>query len=287
MPCCGERRAEFIGLIMSPWSIKAKWALTYSKVDYTYTEKPMLEWPLKLRLGISASGGGGDSDGKLTFPILITKDGQTLRQTLSMVKWSQTQTSHTPHLGGKVQGVWNDKIDEWNAKSEQLMRYGRKLAFEYGLEHDEAPIEMIKILGLPIPGDGLKLKAGRNSLTDFTKKYEEESKTTSLAETTQILDELQAHLQKQGSWGKLQETGQLQDDGPYVLDYVFSYADIVMVLGLHCLRPQDEFPLYVLKPIFGLATKDLAAQYEPLFVWAHAVLEKHYPAELRRTSLQK
>eukprot|EP00931_Biecheleriopsis_adriatica_P095146 TRINITY_DN68779_c0_g1_i1.p1 TRINITY_DN68779_c0_g1~~TRINITY_DN68779_c0_g1_i1.p1 ORF type:complete len:285 (+),score=37.72 TRINITY_DN68779_c0_g1_i1:57-911(+) len=281
MPCFAERQTELIGLVFSPWTLKTRWALVSSGVNFVFTEKPQLEWPLKVRLGIPLSGAGNGSDGKLTFPILVKQDGTLLRQTLSIVQWSQTEAAHSLHLGGATKQLWSEAIDTWDAKGTQMMRYGRLTGLNFAMADDAAAIEMIKILGLPIPGDGLKLRASRSVTQNMLNKYQSESDSTSEKQVIEYLEELQALLQAHPSWAALQRTGKLQPSGPYIIDGVFSYADISLVLGLHCLRPVKDFPLGLLRPLFGVATKDLAAKYEPLFVWSQAVVDAHFPAELK------
>jgi len=272
MACCGPRgkQVELISLFFSPWSLKVKWALTHSEIEFVNTEKPLLEWPLRWRLGISSreSAGDGGADGKLTFPILVQREGTLLRQSLDIVKWSHGQAVAGKGLGGRTPGAWDHGIDAWDAKGVQLMRYGRQVALAAAGEDDDKCIEMVKQLGVPIPGDSLKLMAGRAANADFRAKYSEESSTATLEEATSILETLQAHLQKQSS--------------SYIMDGAFSYADVCMVLGLHCIRPfKDDLPLGMLSPVMGVGTEDLASKYEALFSWGQDIINKHLPSDVR------
>mmetsp|Transcript_61337 Transcript_61337/g.142725 ORF Transcript_61337/g.142725 Transcript_61337/m.142725 type:complete len:271 (-) Transcript_61337:56-868(-) len=267
MTCCASRgeQAELVSIHFSPWSLKVKWALAHAEIDYTVTEKPMLEFPLRWRLGIPANETTSDgSDGKLTFPILVLKDGSLIRQSLDIAKWSHRQAVTGKGLGGQKPGEWNDAIDAWDEKATQLMRFGRQVGMDLAVKDDEKCIMVVKMLGLPIPGDTLKLKVGRAALSSFNAKYAEEHDSSSREQAKSVLDALHEQLQK----------------GTYLVDGKFTYADVTMILGLHCIRPfKEELPSGFLGEIMSDALEDLATQYEPLYTWAHDILSKHLPKQ--------
>lgn len=259
-----------MSIAFSPWSLKTKWALLSGGIDFVSTEKPLLEWPLRWRLGIPAdeSAGGGTSDGKLTFPILALRDGSLIRQSLDIAKWAHRLAAPGKGLGGPRPDSWDNAIDDWDAKGVQLMRFGRQVAMNVAARDDEKAVEMVRLLGVPVPGDALKLKVGRFRSAVFSSKYSAEGSSTSSEEAASILEELQAHLQRQSS--------------VYILNDAFSYADVCMVLGLHCIRPyKGDLPLGMLAPVLGATLEDLASKYESLFAWGQGIIDKHLPPGIR------
>lgn len=269
MVCCTSRTVEheLISLVYSPWSLKVKWAIKHTGIAVEYTEKPVIEWPLRWRLGISSHGSDG-SDGKLTFPILVLKDGTLIRQSLGIARWSHGLAIPGKGLGGKQSDKWNSEIDVWDAKGVQLMRYGRHVALCVAINSDEKCLEMVKRIGLPVPGDSLKIMAGRRANADLLNKYKAEGESSSAEEAASILETLSSHLKTQPS--------------SYILDDVFSYADVAMVLGLHCIRPfREDMPMGLLAPILGVGLEDLAANHESLFTWGQDMIRRHFPEDLR------
>eukprot|EP00927_Polykrikos_kofoidii_P020576 TRINITY_DN19798_c0_g1_i1.p1 TRINITY_DN19798_c0_g1~~TRINITY_DN19798_c0_g1_i1.p1 ORF type:complete len:278 (-),score=46.96 TRINITY_DN19798_c0_g1_i1:63-896(-) len=275
MSCCGSRseQVELISIFFSPWSLKVKWALTASGVVFVNTEKPFLEWPLRVRLGIYSDDGVDDtSDGKLTYPMLVKDDGTIIRQTLDIVKWSHGRGMGGQGLGGRNRAVWNFEIDLWDSKSVQLMRFGRRIGLSVANSDDKKCVKMVRLLGIPLPSDALKLKVGRAANGQLMSKYAEESETTSMEETMSILDELQHHLRAQSS--------------RYIVECTFSYADVCMVIGLHCISPfKDDIPMGMLAPILGVDLEDVASRYGYLFAWGKEIIDKHFPTEMREEKL--
>jgi glutathione S-transferase len=200
--------ARLIGLSVSAWTEKARWALDHHRLEYTYEQYvPMLGAPL-LRLQMKRL------TGKVTVPVLFTDDGQVFGDSLAIAHYADS-------IGTRLPLFNSHQVDEWNAKSEAALVAARGLGMKKMAVSEGAKREQVPAF---IP-DGLRaaaLPAASLGVSYIVRKYglDREPAASFEAALRDILLGLRAGLR-----GK---------------DYLlgdFSYADITMAVALQFVKP--------------------------------------------------
>ncbi len=239
---------ELFQIHYSPWSEKARWALShrgvkYECIDYT----PMLSEP-RLRLKL------GKLRGKVTVPVLFSEDG-VLTDSFEIARWADSRGSgRSLFPDGAV-----DEIRAWNTKSEGLLAAGRanttvRVGESTAAKRESVP-GFIRALG------PLATAMGSMGVSYLVDKYAIEGGDAerNRSEMRPVLDELRSAL----------------GDGAYLLGD-FSYADVSMAVALQFVKPvRDDFVH------LGTASRDcwtdstLCEEYGDLIEWRDRTYDKH------------
>lgn len=246
---------ELLGLVYSPWSEKARFALDVRRVPYVFRHykpvvgEPALRWRLRKLTGT------------ITVPVLETDDGQLLADSTTIARWADRH-GEGPRL---FPAEHASSVEHFIALSERAMSAGRARQLTRMLEDDEALGEMVprslrRTLG-PVA-----VRIGRSGVRRTLRKYggHRQSLDRFRAEQTAALDELRSALAKSSS-----------TESPKSILEHFSYADIAMAQALVFVEP----PPSGLK--LGQASRryfsdaELAATYPDLVAWRDAIYDKY------------
>jgi glutathione S-transferase len=240
---------HFVCFPISPWSIKAKWALDHHRIRYRLHEHlPLVGEPL-LRLRAR------NWTGRATAPVLVTKSG-SIGSSWEIARWADRNSE-----GKKlIPNEQADVIAEWNARSDAMLEAGRSLLLQNMLASPAALAE-----GVPAP------RALRSSLTGvgalgvrfLVGKY------GTKADPERSRDEMRIGFRA------LREALGERD---HLLGEL-SYADIAMVVATFFLRP----PRGRVQPM-GEATREcwaqpeLAEEFADVLAWRERMIDRFFPA---------
>lgn len=102
----------------SPWSLRSIWALAYH--DAAYANKEFLpsitDWVVRIKTR--------NFCGKLTVPVLIADNGQSLVHSFDISKWSSLNQG-PKSKGDLFAGVDVAILEEWQVAADQIMSYSR------------------------------------------------------------------------------------------------------------------------------------------------------------------
>ncbi len=230
-----------VGLHVSPWSERARWALDHHGIPFANEEYvPMLGEPV-LRLRARRARG------KITVPILF--DGDTiLGDSLAIARHADTIGTGTPLF---PEGL-DDEIDGWNEVFERAAAEARARVVARMLESPAAQAESLEILPRP-------LRAPLRAMAEMGVRYlarKHRDVTPPPGELVAAFDALRAALARNGGTVLAKP----------------SFADLAMAALLQGVVPVDDRYL----PL-GPATREvwtneeLAAKYEDLVEWRDAI----------------
>src|SRR5689334_3306739 len=124
---------ELLGLVFSPWTEKARWALDVRRVPYRFRHyEPLIGEPaLRLKLRRLT--------GRVTVPVLTAGDGRVVADSADIARWADGRgegpllfpPEHEAAIAGFV------------ALSERALAAGRALSLRRMLADDEALAEMV------------------------------------------------------------------------------------------------------------------------------------------------
>ncbi len=249
------RMVELLGLVYSPWSEKARFALDVRRVPYVFRHyKPVIGEPaLRWRLGRLT--------GTITVPVLKTDDGQLLADSTTIARWADRH-GEGPRL---FPAEHASSVEHFIALSERAMSAGRARQLTRMLDDDEALAEMVPKSVRRAIGP-LAAGIGRSGVRRTLRKYggDQRSLDEHRATMTAALDDLRDALAKTSS----------KESPRSILDH-FSFADITMAQALAFVEP----PASGLK--LGRASRryfhdgELAETYRDLVEWRDAVYAKY------------
>jgi glutathione S-transferase len=242
---------ELLGLVYSPWTEKARWALDVRRVPYTFRHyQPLLGEPaLRMKLRRLT--------GRVSVPVLILDDGRVLADSADIARWADGH-GEGPRLFPPEHEA---AIAGFIALSERALAAGRVLSLHRMLADDEALLEMVpgpvrRALG-PVAA-----RIGSLGVARTLRKYDghRDGREAHRQTLVSALDELRATLTKAPP-----------GEGPQTLLGRFTFADIAMAQVLVSVEP----PSIGLK--LGAASRRsfidpaLRAPYADLIVWRDAL----------------
>ncbi len=241
---------ELLGLVYSPWSEKARFALDVRRVPYAYRHyRPLLGEPaLRVKLRRFT--------GVVTVPVLTLDDGRVLADSADIARWADGQ-GEGPRL---FPAEHESAVTRFVELSERALAAGRALTLRRMLADDASLTEM---LPRPVRALGpLAVRIGAMAIKRTLRKYEgdrddREGHRRTLA---RALEEIRATLAKAP-----------RAEGPQTLLGQLTFADIAMAQVLVSVAP----PPSGLK--LGPATRrtfvdpELHAPWADLVAWRDAL----------------
>ncbi|HRG97213.1 MAG TPA: glutathione S-transferase N-terminal domain-containing protein [Polyangiaceae bacterium] len=251
---------ELLGLVYSPWTEKARFALDARRVRFRFRGyTPLLGEP-GLRLKTRRP------TGTVTVPVLTRDDGEVLADSLAIARWADTQGAG-PRLFPPEREA---EVVKFVDLSERALAAGRGLSLLRMLDDGEALKEMVpKALRRPLGPVATAL--GRAGVKRTLAKYgvRSASRAPHEAELGRCLDALREAL---AAAPPADGSGR-----PRTLLGELTFADIAMAQALAFVEP----------PAFGLrlgraarrsfTDPALSARYADLVTWRDALYEAHRP----------
>ncbi|AUX24096.1 hypothetical protein SOCEGT47_046290 [Sorangium cellulosum] len=215
---------ELLGLVFSPWTEKARWALDVRRVPYTFRHyQPMIGEPA-LRLKLRRLRG------RVTVPVLTTDDGRVLTDSADIARWADGRGEGPALFPAEHEA----EIARLVALSERALDAGRALTLSRMLADDEALAEMTpppirRRLGPLAP------RLGALGIRRTLRKYDGHRTDGAAHQRTLVsaLDEIRAALARQAP----------AEDAPRTLLGRFTFADIAMAQALVGVEPPAELKL--------------------------------------------
>jgi glutathione S-transferase len=241
---------ELLGLVYSPWSEKARFALDTRRVPYVFRHyQPVVGEPaLRLKLRRFT--------GPVTVPVLTLDDGRVLSDSADIARWADGR-GEGPRLFPKEHEA---AVSRFVALSERALAAGRALSLRRMLADDASLQEM---LPRPMRRLGpLATRIGAMAITRTLRKYEGDRDDREGNRRTLVgaLEEMRATLAKAP-----------RGEGPQTLLGQLTFADIAMAQVLVSVEP----PSSGLK--LGSATRrmfvdpELGAPWADLVAWRDAL----------------
>lgn len=242
---------ELLGLVYSPWSEKARFALDVRCVPYVFRHykpvvgEPALRWRLRKLTGA------------ITVPVLRTDDGQLLADSTTIARWADRH-GEGPQL---FPAEHASAVEHFVSLSERAMSAGRARQLTRMLDDDEALREVVPRAVRRTLGP-LAIRLGRSGVKRTLHKYGGHRRDLEEFRSEQVaaLDELRAALAESSS-----------TESPKSVFEHFSYVDIAMAQAIAFVEP----PPSGLK--LGPASRkyfsdaDLARTYADLVAWRDAI----------------
>lgn len=245
---------EFVSLIFSPWSEKARWALDHHRVAYKKTAfQPLLSEPgLKLRMR---------RFGKLSVPLLY--DGERwITDSYDIARWADD------HGEGDPLQTDRPEVERFNALSERALEHARAIGLVRILDHKTWALGLVPKNLRPLLGP-LALPVARNGIKRTLRKYN--SLAIPLDERrarfVDLLEELREAL---GDGDDTTEARTLLDR--------FSYADIAVAQIFQMIEPKNIGGFRISSEgREGYRDPELAARFADLAAWRDALYRDHRP----------
>jgi glutathione S-transferase len=242
---------ELLGLVYSPWTEKARWALDVRRVPYTFRHfQPLLGEPaLRVKLRRLT--------GRVTVPVLTVDDGPVLADSADIARWADGR-GEGPRL---FPPEHEEAIGRFIALSERGLAAGRALSLQRMLADDEALLEMVPGPIRRALGSGAA-KIGKLGVARTMRKYGggRDDRDTHRRTLVSALEALRAALAKPPAGGS-----------PQTLLGSLTFADIAMAQVLIAVEP----PAIGLK--LGAASRrsfmdpELRGPYGDLVAWRDAL----------------
>jgi glutathione S-transferase len=240
---------ELLGLVYSPWTEKARFALDVRRVPYTFRHyQPLIGEPalrVKLRRPL----------GRVSVPALTLDGGRVLADSADIARWADGR-GEGPRLFPPEHEA---AIASFVALSERGLAAGRALSLHRMLADDEALVELLprQLRALPIAS-----RIGSLGIARTLRKYggHIESREAHRRTLLSVLDDLRAALAKAP-----------QGEQPQTLLGRLTFADIAMAQVVISVEP----PAKGLK--LGPASRrsftdpELRASYADLVAWRDAL----------------
>ncbi|WP_437938307.1 glutathione S-transferase [Sorangium sp. So ce341] len=238
---------ELLGLVFSPWTEKARWALDVRGVPYTFRHYQPLVGEPALRVKLRRL------TGRVSVPVLTADDGRVLADSADIARWADGRGAGPTLFPAEHEAEIARLID----LSERALAAGRARALSRMLADDEALAEMA-------PGPirrahgALAARLGAFGVRRTLRKYggHEDGAEAHLRTMLAALDELRATLARSAPSG----------DGPRTLLGRFTFADIAMSQALVNVAPPAALKL-------GAASRrsfsdpELRDRYADLVAW--------------------
>jgi glutathione S-transferase len=243
--------ATLYGLIVSPWTERACWALDHHGIDYEYREHVPLLGELALRRKARSNNP--------STPLLVDGD--------DVVMGSAAIGKHADRVGRGERLFPSEHaadVDRWVDIAEQLGNVGRAWHVAQLGQRRDAQAEALPSF---LPAALRKVLAPTTALgTSFlVKKYGVPSDVSAMIERT--------------ARPLLREVRTATARGSYLLPSdAFSFADVAVAAVIHMIRPHENAKI-------GPATRSswtndaLVADFGDLLTWRDAIYKKHRRAQ--------
>jgi glutathione S-transferase len=239
---------QLVGLSMSPWTEKARWALDHHGLAYRFAHfVPLVGEPL-LRLRVRPKRG------KLTVPVLL-EDDRALTDSFEIAR-------HADRVGSLARlfpTEHDDAIRRYDALSERALSAGRALVFHRMARSRDAQAESVPPF-VPRP-----LRPSAAPLAAMTVRYlarkhgADEDAARAEVVLAEALDQLRAELGGRA----------------HLLDRM-SYADVTMAVVLQCVEPVgDRFIRLGPATRTCWRTPALVERFRDLVEWRDALYAQH------------
>ncbi|AGP33335.1 glutathione S-transferase [Sorangium cellulosum] len=241
---------ELLGLVFSPWTEKARWALDVRGVPYTFRHYQPLVGEPALRVKLRRL------TGRVSVPVLTADDGRVLADSADIARWADGRGAGPTLFPAEHEAEIARLID----LSERALAAGRARALSRMLADDEALAEMapppIRRAYAP-----LAARLGGLGVRRTLRKYggHEDGAEAHLRTMVAALDELRATLARSAPPGP-------SVDAPRTLLGRFTFADIAMSQALVNVAPPAALKL-------GAASRrsfsdpELRDRYADLVAW--------------------
>lgn len=246
---------ELIGLIYSPWTEKARWALQHHRLPYRYTEHlmifgmPSLRWKMRKAFG------------DLTVPALIDRtNGKVVRLCDS---WNIAR--HAESIGQGSPLIPPDKLGEierLNTLSERALCAGRAWIIDRTRRDPSTQIELLPPFVPGLLRRPLRFVANV-ALNYIEREFQTDAQTVPSHENDlrEVLSELRKRIA--GS-----HHGELLGD--------FSYGDIAMAVTLHFVSPPEpEFMKIGSATRASWTNPSLARDFTDVVEWRDEIYRKY------------
>lgn len=262
-----ENLGELFTLKISPWSLRARWALAYHNCQYTTTYCQPLVSTLYLwyRLNFPFD--------KITLPILLPSDNTTppLRDSLLIAQYADKMR------GDGVDSLFPEsclkEIDMWSKRMDVVMGYGRQRFMRKMIERDDT-------IMLYVPKNIRWIQryggvAFVRWLTEnwFLKKYSDDGGGEENARIAwnKVRERIMEVKKERGGDGKQ----------VYLIQGKFSYADILVAVGTMFLEPlKDKWFVGVSRAKDCARDERLGREFHEVISWRDEIFEKHFPEKL-------
>ena len=251
---------ELIGLTISPFSDRAKWALDHHRLPYRYSEHLLIFGIPELRLKLRNFTGG------VTVPALI--DGsRRLMDSFDIAEYADGRGA-----GSKLfPAGFREKIREWNEVSEEICDDGRAVVSE-NVRRDPQAQRVLMPPTLPA-----WMRRAASTLTSLATSY----LNRSFAMTAQPRPVREARLH--GNLGRIR-TALGRGGGKYLHGDTLTYADVTIACALQMIRPATGSFLDKHEATRRCWTQPaLAAEFSDILAWRDQLVAAHKPRTSSRT----
>jgi glutathione S-transferase len=238
---------ELLGLVYSPWTEKARFALDVRRVPYTFRHyQPLIGEPaLRVKLRRLT--------GRVTVPVLTLDDGRLLTDSADIARWADGR-GEGPRLFPPEHDA---AIAHFVALSERALAAGRALSLPRMLANDEALAEMLprplrRALG------PAAARIGALGVARTLRKYDAHRNGAEAHRRTLVsaLDEIRATLAKAPA-----------SPAPQTLLGRFTFADIAMAQVIVSVEPPASGMKLGAASRRSFVDPDLRAAYADLALW--------------------
>ncbi|BDA49990.1 hypothetical protein COCOBI_15-1180 [Coccomyxa sp. Obi] len=249
---------ELINLEISPFSLRARWVLTYHGI-------PFRRWDYTPVIGetwMKAKAGKLLSRDRVSAPVLLTPEGN-IYDSFDIAKWADDH-SMRPEATSLFPADKLDDIKGWNDASQAITSYGRTLAFKTALSSKEARLALVppEVLKMPF-GHSIGSAVSAYMVRSMQKKYNDVDDKSSLEKALEVIEHLRATLKANG--------------GQYLLGKL-SYADVVMAIAVAGMcapgKPRQLPPARATVQMHSQEVYDACKDLQP---WADGILDIHLP----------
>jgi glutathione S-transferase len=241
--------SELLGLVYSPWTEKARWALDVRRVPYAFRHYQPLVGEPALRVKLRRF------TGRVSVPVLTLDDGCVLTDSADIARWADGR-GEGPRLFPPEHEA---AIAGFIALSERGLAAGRALSLQRMLADDEALVELVP---RPLRSIGpLAARVGALGIARTFRKYggHRDSREEHRRTLASVLDELRSALAKAPS------------GEPQTLLGSFTFADISMAQLVISLEPPPKGVKLGPASRRTYVDPDLRASYADLVAWRDAL----------------
>jgi glutathione S-transferase len=237
---------ELLGLVYSPWTEKARWALDVRRVPYVWRSfepligEPALRWKLR-RLR-----------GRVSVPVLTTDEGRVIEDSAAIARWADGHGDGPTLFPAEHEAAIARYVD----LSERALAAGRTLSLERILADDDALTELVpRPLRQSLGGAAKAI--GAFGVRRTMRKYEigERDPEALRATIAGALDEVRERLSQNAAGAE-----------PRTILGRFTFADIAMQMVLVNVQPPADLKLGAANRR-SFADPTLRDRYGDLLAW--------------------
>jgi glutathione S-transferase len=242
---------ELLGLVYSPWTEKARFALDARRVPYRFRHyqpllgEPALRWKLR------------QPTGTVSVPVLTTDEGRAISDSANIARWADGR-GEGPRL---FPAEHEAAITRFIALSERALSAGRALSLERMLADEEALVEMV-------PGPirrasrAAAARIGGIGVARTLRKYGGQREGREAHRRTQVeaLDEIRAAL-----------AASPRSEGAQTLLGALTFADIAVAQVLVFAGPPSSGLKLGAASRRNFSDPEIASRYPDLIAWRDAL----------------